>query len=124
MDEAAFVPEEVILEVLLPMLSTTDGTIILMSTPLDRSHFFYQAFNSPVWSRYHFKTSDNPLVTREFLDKQREFLGERRFTQEHLAEFVDEEDTYFSIKLLRVLTTGLTPIEFSLPGISTRSFPT
>ena len=68
---------------LLPMLSTTDGTIILMSTPFDKSHFFYQAYSSPVWSRYHFKTSDNPLVTKEFLDKQREFLGERRFTQEH-----------------------------------------
>lgn len=100
-DEAAFVPEEVILEVLLPMLSTTNGTIIMMSTPLDRSHFFYKAYNSPRWSRYHFKTSDNPLVTNEFLDRQREFLGERRFAQEHLAEFVDEEDTYFSMKLLR-----------------------
>ena len=100
-DEAAFVPEEVILEVLLPMLATTNGTIILMSTPLDRSHFFYQAYNSPLWSRYHFKTEDNPLVTRDFLERQLEFLGERRFAQEHLAEFVDEEDTYFPVKLLR-----------------------
>ena len=100
-DEASFVPEEVILEALLPMLSTTDGTIIMMSTPLDRSHFFYRAYNSPVWSKYHFKTSDNPLVTGEFLDRQLEFLGERRFAQEHLAEFVDEENIYFPIKLLR-----------------------
>ncbi|MFI5420902.1 MAG: terminase large subunit domain-containing protein, partial [Nitrososphaerales archaeon] len=94
-DESAFVPEEVILEVLLPMLSTTDGTIILMSTPLDRSHFFYKAFNSPMWSKYHFQTADNPLVTQEFLNRQREFLEERGFAQEHLAEFVDEEGTYF-----------------------------
>jgi len=91
----------VILEVLLPMLSTTNGTIILMSTPLDRSHFFYQAYNSTIWSRYHFKTSDNPLVTKDFLERQREFLGERRFAQEHLAEFMDEENTYFPVKLLR-----------------------
>ena len=33
MDEAAFMPEEVISEVLLPMLATTDGSAIMLSTP-------------------------------------------------------------------------------------------
>ena len=37
-DEAAFVPEDVILSVMMPMLATTDGTMIMMSTPYDRCY--------------------------------------------------------------------------------------
>ena len=100
-DEAAFVPEDVILSVMMPMLATTDGTMIMMSTPYDRGHFFYKAFNMPLWSKYRFKTADNPLVKKEWLEQQREMLGERRFKQEYLAEFVDDEETYFPMKILR-----------------------
>ena len=100
-DEAAFVPEEVITEVVMPMLSTTDGTAILISTPYDKSHVFYRCFNSPRWSKYRFRTADNPLVKKEFLEEQREEAGELRFRQEYEAEFVDDEDTYFPTALLR-----------------------
>lgn len=100
-DEAAFVPEEVILSVMMPMLATTDGTLILISTPYDREHFFYRAFHMPLFSKYKFKTSDNPLVKKQYLDHQLEMLGERRFKQEYLAEFVDDESTFFPMKLLR-----------------------
>ena len=65
------------------------------------SHFFYKAFNMPLWSKYRFKTADNPLVKKEWLEQQREMLGERRFKQEYLAEFVDDEETYFPMKILR-----------------------
>ena len=100
-DEAAFVPEEVILPVLMPMLATTNGTMILLSTPYDKGHFFFRAFSSPQWSKYRFKTSDNPLVKQEYLEMQREMLGEKRFRQEYEAEFVDDERTYFPMELLR-----------------------
>ena len=100
-DEAAFVPEEVITNVMMPMIATTNGKMILLSTPYDKAHFFYKAFNSPRWSKYRFKTSDNPLVTQEYLDMQLESSGEKAFRQECLAEFVDDESTYFPMELLR-----------------------
>ncbi|MDG6996912.1 MAG: phage terminase large subunit [Nitrososphaerota archaeon] len=100
-DEAAFVPEDVITQVVTPMLSTTDGTIIMISTPYDKKHYFYRAFNSPRWSRYRFKTEDNPLVKKEFLEEQREEVGEVQFRQEYEAEFADDEKTYFPMALLR-----------------------
>lgn len=100
-DEASFVPEEVITQVMNPMLSTTDGTMIMISTPYDKAHYFYRMFNSPNWSKYHFKTSENPKVKPEFLKEQREEIGERQFRQEYLAEFVDDEKTYFPMELLR-----------------------
>ena len=100
-DEAAFVPEEVITQVVTPMLSTTDGILIMISTPYDKNHYFFKAFNSPRWSRYQFKTQDNPLVKKEWLEEQREEIGDRQFRQEYLAEFVDDEKTYFPMALLR-----------------------
>jgi hypothetical protein len=101
LDEASFIPEEVILSVMMPMLSTTDGKIIMLSTPFDKEHFFYRAFNMPLWSKYRFTTSDNPLVKKEFLHQQLEMLGERAFRRESEAEFVDDENTFFPMSILR-----------------------
>ena len=101
LDEAAFIPEQVISEVVFPMLATTGGTVIMLSTPYDKSHIFYRAFNIETWSRYHFPTSVNPLVTKEFLDEQRKLYGELRYAQEYLAEFVDDQKSYFPMALLR-----------------------
>lgn len=100
-DEAAFVPEDVILSVMMPMLATTDGSIVLLSTPWDKVHPFYAAFNDPQWSKYQFKTEYNPLVKKQFLEMQRRMLGEKRYRREYEAEFVDDEKTYFPMELLR-----------------------
>ena len=101
MDEASFIPEDVIAGAILPMLATTDGAAIMLSTPFDRDHIFYRAFTSPSWSRYSFPTSINKSVSQEFLNEQRELIGEKRFRQEFLAEFVDDDRAYFPQALLR-----------------------
>ena len=100
-DEAAFVPEEVISEVVLPMLATTNGIAILLSTPFDKAHVFYKAFTSPNWSKYHIPSSSNPMITKEFLDEQLELNGELVYAQEYSAEFVDDDRAYFPMPLLR-----------------------
>ncbi|MHB1907738.1 MAG: terminase large subunit domain-containing protein [Nitrososphaerales archaeon] len=100
-DEANFVPEIVLTQVATPMLATTNGTLILISSPADKNHFFYQAFNSDSWTKYQFKTSDNKLVSQEYLEQAREIAGETGFRREYLGEFVDETNTYFPMSLLR-----------------------
>ncbi|HZW58269.1 MAG TPA: terminase family protein [Nitrososphaerales archaeon] len=100
-DETAFVPEQVITEVVLPMLATTSGTAILLSTPYDRDHIFFKVFNSGFWSRYQLPSSCNPLIKPEFLEEQKELVGEERFRREYLAEFVEDEKAYFPMALLR-----------------------
>ncbi|MGI0078460.1 MAG: terminase large subunit domain-containing protein [Nitrososphaerales archaeon] len=100
-DEAAYVPEAIITDVAMPMLAAKNGRMILISSPCDKDHFFYRAFNSEHWSKYHFKTADNPLVARSFLEEAREDIGEVRFRREYLAEFVDDDRTYFPMALLR-----------------------
>jgi hypothetical protein len=101
LDEAAFIPVEVIENVVFPMLATTDGACWMLSTPWGTDHTFYRAWNSPDWSKHHWPTSANPLVKPEFLEEQRRLIGEERFRIEYLAEFVADEDSFFPITLLR-----------------------
>ncbi|MEM4497320.1 MAG: terminase large subunit [Nitrososphaerota archaeon] len=101
MDEAAFMPEEVISNVVLPMISTTNGYAWMLSTPWDQQHIFWKAYQSDTWSKHHWSTDMNPLVPKEFLEEQRRLIGEERFAIEYLAIPVEEQSSFFPIKLLR-----------------------
>lgn len=92
-DEAAYVPEELIAEVALPMLATTDGRLTLISTPRGLNHFwrFFQMGQEGqcgIWSR-RAPTVETPFVPVEFLALQRELISERAFRVEYEAEFLD-----------------------------------
>ena len=100
-DEAAFVPNDVISQVILPMVATTGGTAIMLSTPFDRDHIFYKAFTSSAWSKYQFPSSLNPMISSEFLQEHLDLNGQQKFAREFLAEFVDDEGAYFPMALLR-----------------------
>lgn len=102
LDEAAFIPEEVITNVVLPMVSTTNGYIWMLSTPWDKDHIFYKAFtDARGWSVYHLPSRVNPLIKPEFLEEQRSLIGEERFKMEYEAEFIDDAKSYFPMTLLR-----------------------
>jgi hypothetical protein len=101
LDEAAFIPEHVISNVVLPMISTTEGHCWMLSTPFDRDHIFYRAFNNATWSVYHLPSSANPLIKKEFLEEQKQLVGELRYQQEYEAQFVDDINAYYPMTLLR-----------------------
>ncbi len=106
-DETSFIPEEVIANVVFPMISTTNGYAWLLSTPWDKGHIFYKCFTSPEWSVHHLPSSSNPLIKPEFLEEQRKLIGEERFRMEYLAEFVDDTKSYFPMALLRTCVEDL-----------------
>jgi hypothetical protein len=98
-DEAAFVPEELIADVLMPMLATTDGRLTLISTPKGRNHFWRffrlgQTEGSDVWSRQA-PSRESPLVSPAFLEAQRSLISDRAYRVEYEAEFVDSEGRVF-----------------------------
>jgi len=101
LDEASFMPDYVITNVVMPMIATTKGYCWMLSTPWDKNHTFYKVFNDPKWSKYHLPSSVNPLIDQAFLDEQRELVGEERFAMEYLAEFIDDSNSYFPISLIR-----------------------
>ncbi|MEM4704065.1 MAG: phage terminase large subunit [Candidatus Bathyarchaeia archaeon] len=100
-DEAAFMPENTITEIIFPMLSTTSGTAILLSTPWGKNHFFYKAFTNPQYRTYTIKSEQNPLITKEFLEEMRQTMTAEAYKREYEAQFTEDPNTYFPQDLIR-----------------------
>jgi phage FluMu gp28-like protein len=100
-DEASWIPEEVITQVLFPMLTTTQGYAIFLSTPWDKNHFFYRAFINPQYSVHKVKSEQCPLVTKEFLEEMKQNMTREAYLMEYEAEFVEALNSYFQQDLIR-----------------------
>jgi len=101
LDEASWIPEEVITQVLFPMLTTTQGYAIFLSTPWDKNHFFYRAFVNPNYKVHKVKSEECPLVTQEFLEEMRANMTREAYLMEYEAEFVEALNSYFPQELIR-----------------------
>jgi len=110
MDEAAFMPEDVIASVIFPMLATTNGTAIMLSTPWGRDHIYYRSFKNPNYWSQHVKAEQCPLITPAFLEEQRRDIGELRYKMEYDAEFVEDENSFFKQDLIRQCIEDYDPI--------------
>jgi phage terminase large subunit-like protein len=100
-DEASFIPETIITEILYPMLSTTKGTAILLSTPWDKNHFFYKAFLNPAYSTHKVQSQENPLIPKAFLQEMQQNMTTEAYKREYLAEFTEAATSYFPQELIR-----------------------
>lgn len=111
-DEAARVPDELYFAVR-PMLAVSGGRLILMSTPFGkRGHFFKEwTEGGDSWERVLITAHDCPRISREFLEEERQALGEWWFRQEYLCEFVETEDQLFSYEqAMAALTDEVEPL--------------
>jgi phage FluMu gp28-like protein len=100
-DEASYIPEQVVTNILYPMLATTNGSLILLSTPWGKDHFFYRAFVDPDFSVHRVKSCECPLISEKFLEKQREFMTTETYRMEYEAEFIEAATSYFPQDLIR-----------------------
>ena len=100
-DEASWVSEKVITQVLFPMLTTTQGYAVFLSTPWDKNHFFYRAFTNPNYSVHKVKSEECPLVTKEFLEEMRQNMTRDEYLMEYEAEFVEALNSYLPQALIR-----------------------
>jgi hypothetical protein len=87
-DEAAFVKAEV-LRVLLPMLATTGGTLVMLSTPAGPIGPFHEAWTSGGgWERVLIRATACPRITPAFLEEVKRRLGPAIFDNEMNCEFL------------------------------------
>jgi len=100
-DEAAFMPEQTITQVMFPMLSATNGSAIFLSTPWGKNHFFYKAYTNPDYSVHTAKSTECPLITTEFLQEQKRLLPDEIYRSEYLAEFTETATSFFPQDLIR-----------------------
>ena len=107
-DEAAMVDDSLFVGVS-PMLATSrGGRIVLISTPFGRRGFFHDQYESGAgpWSRVVVKAEQCPRISAEFLEEQRQLLGDRWFRQEHCCSFEETIDQVFdteSVMRMQVL---------------------
>lgn len=106
MDEAAFMPETVISSVIFPMLATTDGIAIMVSTPWGRNHIFYRSYTNPRYWVQRVKSEECPIIKKSFLAEQRDEIGELRYTIEYEAEFIEDQNALFPQDLIRGCIDG------------------
>jgi hypothetical protein len=95
-DEAARVPDELYRSVR-PMLATSQGRIVLLSSPFGRRGFFFQEWSEggAGWERYEVPATQIPRIPANFLEEERRALGPW-YEQEYMCSFTDNEFQLYS----------------------------
>jgi len=111
-DEAAYVRDSVVTEVIAPMLADRNGRLVMISTPFGKNHF-YRAFLRGVECRrstvngqtlstddqhasFTFPSWANPHISREYIERQRAEISPRQFSVEYEAQFIDDSSSVFA----------------------------
>jgi hypothetical protein len=110
-DEASRVSDEMYYA-LRPMLAVGGGALWLMSTPNGQSGFFYREWSgSRDWTRVQATAEECPRIPKEFLEEERETLGEETFRQDYCCDFVSIEGALFDEAQIRSkLSNRLAPL--------------
>jgi hypothetical protein len=100
MDEAARVPDELLASVR-PMLATTAGRFIALTTPAGRRGWFYEQWeHGEDWARFSVQGADCARISKEFLAEEMQALGPVRFSEEYQCQFIDQNTSAFSTALI------------------------
>ncbi|NHN85886.1 hypothetical protein GOB93_14720 [Acetobacter musti] len=100
-DEAAFV-EDGLYEAFLPMLATSNGRLVLMSTPNGKRGHFYSAWanGDQKWQRESVTAEQVSRISPEYLEDMRSEYGPWKFQQEFFCKFVEADDQFFSDEVI------------------------
>lgn len=116
-DEASVVPDD-LYSAVYPMLATTSGRCVALTTPRGKRGWFHTewAGDSPAWHRTRITAHDIPRINPEWLERTRHKLGDWMFRQEFLCEFLDTEDQMFATdQVMAALRSEVAPL--ALPTI-------
>jgi hypothetical protein len=111
LDEAARIDDELI-AALRPMLATTDGRFIGLSTPAGQRGWFYDTWQEGEgWERYKTMAKDIPRISPEFLADEERELGPMMYRQEYECSFEDTDEAMFPSHLIdRAITEEVKPL--------------
>jgi hypothetical protein len=99
-DEAARVPDSLMAAVR-PILATSGGRLIALSTPAGKRGWSYEAWMKGVgWSRIKITASQCPRITKAFLDDELAELGPVKYSEEYECQFHDDEMAAFAMDLI------------------------
>lgn len=115
LDEAAYMEPRVWQEIVRPMLATTRGQALFLSTPFGRNWFWdlYRIGLDPgesEWSCFQYATGDNPIIDPAELESIKRQSSEHVWQTEYLAEFSDNSGQVF-----RGIRAAIKPGQSELP---------
>lgn len=101
-DEAAYVRDSVVTEVIAPMLADRNGSLVMISTPFGKNHF-YRSFQKGRHEKgqcasFSFPSWSNPHISREYIEAQRAEISPRQFSVEYEAQFIDDASCIFPLE--------------------------
>jgi hypothetical protein len=95
-DEASRVPDE-LYQAIRPMLAVSGGRIVLLSTPFGKRGFFYSEWtDGDGWRKIKITADQCPRIDKEWLERERQMIGDWWYLQEYFCEFVETNDQVFS----------------------------
>lgn len=94
-DEASRV-EDSLFQSVKPMLAVSNGRLVLLSTPFACRGFYWEEWKRRgKWEYYQVDATQCPRISKEFLDNERENIGDFWFRQEYMCEFMNAENAAF-----------------------------
>lgn len=88
-DEASRVEDELYMAVR-PMLAVSGGRLVQLSSPFGTRGFFWEAYkHRAAWDYYEVPATECPRISPEFLEEEKETMGEWWFLQEYMCKFMD-----------------------------------
>ena len=115
LDEAAFMEARVWPEIIRPMLATTQGRALFLSTPFGRN-WFWDLFRlgedeqERDWESFQFSSGSNELIAPEELKSIRRQTSDHVWRAEYLAEFSDDQGQVF-----RGIRAAVRPLGYQAP---------
>jgi hypothetical protein len=75
--------------------------MVWLTTPYGKRGGFYEAWaHGEDWARTKITADQCPRITPEFLEARRKDLGDWKFRQEFMCEFVDTDEAFFSSEII------------------------
>jgi hypothetical protein len=110
-DEAARVEDD-LLQAVRPMLATSAGRLIALSTPAGKRGWFYEAWIGDAnWHRVKVPATECPRIAQEFLDEEKAALGPMRCSEEYELAFVDDDTQAFPTDIItNAFTSDVRPL--------------
>lgn len=111
LDEAARVDDALYFSVR-PMLATSGGRLIALSTPWGKRGWFYDAWHGAAdWERIRVTAPDCPRISGAFLEEERAALGDFWYRQEYECQFSETVDQLFGYDLVMAsMTSDVAPL--------------
>lgn len=105
-DEAARVDDELIAAVR-PMLATSNGRLIALTTPAGKRGWFFDAWHAENsnWHRVKVTAAECPRISAEFLAEELKELGPQRYSEEYELAFRDSDEAVFPVGVITAAFT-------------------